>query len=305
LKGDQPLFEALDVLTAPPPGGIPQAVVDIFTGSCAGSNCHTGANPALGLSLEPASAEESLVGVPSIIGGGQLRISPGEPENSFIIAKVEGTGAGAMMPIGKPALNADQIAALEAWISGMDATPVVDKDVVDSDTEEDVGDSGPPSDEGTPVDIDIPVVDPVPEEVGVIFQKGCAVAGCHKGTVVAAGLVLTADVAAQNTVNVQSTNAKYGGMLRVKPGDPDGSLLIKKIEGADSDSFGAKMPLVGTLEAEQIQVIRNWISGLDGDTPTEDVSVPSEDVSEPSEDVTDPPEDSGTQNDAEKGEPTQ
>jgi len=71
-------------------------------------------------------------------------------------------------------------------------------------------------------------------------------------------LVLLGPVAYNNLVNV-SSRERPGTML-VKPGDPDNSYLIQKLEGR-AGIQGGRMPLSGPpyLTDGQIQVIRRWI----------------------------------------------
>jgi hypothetical protein len=65
-------------------------------------------------------------------------------------------------------------------------------------------------------------------------------------------------------VKAMGTNTTAGGtncadtnLLRVTPGDPEGSLLIKKLEG--NPPCGMAMPVGGMLKPEQIMLIRTWI----------------------------------------------
>lgn len=77
------------------------------------TSCHSGADPDGGLDLE--AAPTSLVNVAS----GQdprLRVAPGDPDASYLIAKLEGT-AGTRMPLGGAALPAPTIATFRAWIA--------------------------------------------------------------------------------------------------------------------------------------------------------------------------------------------
>jgi hypothetical protein len=90
-----------------------------------------------------------------------------------------------------------------------------------------------------------------------VFTPICTV--CHAGGSAPQGLRLDATNAYALLVGVSSTEVP--GILRVKPGDPDSSYLIHKLEG--HASVGAQMPFGGPpLSAETIAVIRQWI--LDG-----------------------------------------
>jgi mono/diheme cytochrome c family protein len=71
----------------------------VFTPSCAGCHSPTGSAAATGLHLQNATASHStLVGVPSMANSAILRVAPNEPDNSYLIHKLEGTGNGSVMP---------------------------------------------------------------------------------------------------------------------------------------------------------------------------------------------------------------
>ncbi len=66
------------------------------------------------------------------------------------------------------------------------------------------------------------------------------------------------DEAYGELVNAASTGQR--GAVRVRPGEPDGSYLVHKVEGAP-DISGVRMPLGGPyLTAGQILVLRRWIA---------------------------------------------
>ena len=93
---------------------------NVFTPRCAG--CHTGPTsnvlPA-GMDLSSASASHaSLVGVASIEVPGMERVRAGEPANSYLIHKLEGTQTvGARMPLLADPLNQLTINAIRQWIT--------------------------------------------------------------------------------------------------------------------------------------------------------------------------------------------
>ena len=95
----------------------------IFARSCIDAGCHSGAFPAGGLSLEAGKAHDQLVGVqPSnfaALQAGLVRVKPGDPDGSFLVAKVSGPTAaeGSVMPLGKPPLTAAQIQLIRDWIT--------------------------------------------------------------------------------------------------------------------------------------------------------------------------------------------
>jgi hypothetical protein len=85
-------------------------------------NCHTnvGRNPSGGLNLAHAVAYDQIVNVASARKPGAIRVIPGDPENSYIVHKIEGrTGiVGLRMPVsGPPFLTDGQILILKRWIA--------------------------------------------------------------------------------------------------------------------------------------------------------------------------------------------
>lgn len=97
-------------------------------------------------------------------------------------------------------------------------------------------------------------------DVQPIFTANCTFSGCHSGTSPQQGQNLTAGQAWFNIVNVPS---KESGLLRVKPGAPDESYLVHKIQGTQTTvgGSGSRMPLQGCcLSPGQIGTIRAWIA---------------------------------------------
>lgn len=89
---------------------------NVFTPVC--TVCHAGASAPVGLKLDAANSYNMLVGVDSVQAPGSLRIDPGNPDASYIIAKIEGTAAvGGQMPLGGPVLPQATIDVFRLWIS--------------------------------------------------------------------------------------------------------------------------------------------------------------------------------------------
>jgi hypothetical protein len=87
-----------------------------------------------------------------------------------------------------------------------------------------------------------------------IFNKSCALSGCHNGSV---SPNLTPDAAYGNIVGVPSD--QKSNLNRIEPGDPGKSYLYLKITG-DNSITGARMPNGGPpLSAAEIETIRIWI----------------------------------------------
>lgn len=91
---------------------------NIFTTSCAFSQCHGGDFPKQGLDLTAGRSYASLVGVQSQERPALDRIEPGEPDNSYLYLKITGDPsiAGDRMPFGAPALSSDKIDLIRQWI---------------------------------------------------------------------------------------------------------------------------------------------------------------------------------------------
>jgi hypothetical protein len=83
---------------------------------------------------------------------------------------------------------------------------------------------------------------------------------CHTdvGRTPAGGLILLHDRAYDQLVNVESTEVP--SLKRVKPGDPDNSYMVHKIEGRPG-IVGRRMPFNGPpyLTDGQILIMRRWI----------------------------------------------
>lgn len=93
---------------------------NIFNTSCALSNCHAGQNAPMQLNLSEGAARANLVGVESREVPSLLRVDPGNPDDSYIVIKIEGTDPrlqGARMPLNMPALDAEEIAVVREWIA--------------------------------------------------------------------------------------------------------------------------------------------------------------------------------------------
>jgi CHRD domain len=89
---------------------------NVFTPSCTFSGCHSGASPAAGQNLTAGQAFANIVGVPSTQSPSLNRIEPFDPDNSYLIRKIEGN-AGNRMPLGRDPLSPDIINTLRQWIT--------------------------------------------------------------------------------------------------------------------------------------------------------------------------------------------
>jgi hypothetical protein len=88
----------------------------VFTPIC--TVCHAGAGAPQGLRLDAVNSYGLLVGIPSTEAPSVLRVVPGDPDNSYVIQKLEGhASVGARMPYGGPYLDTTTIAVIRQWIS--------------------------------------------------------------------------------------------------------------------------------------------------------------------------------------------
>ncbi len=90
---------------------------NVFTPACAW--CHESSTSYAGLGLADGDSWALLVGVPSVEADGLDRVTPGNPDDSFLVIKLEGTDprmVGSPMPVGGSPLAADVIAVVREWI---------------------------------------------------------------------------------------------------------------------------------------------------------------------------------------------
>jgi hypothetical protein len=113
---------------APPPGGDPydpnppsleasfsSIQANVFTPAC--TSCHIGALAPEGLMLDSANSYGLLVDVESSQVEDLLRVDPGNPDDSYLIHKLQGTAAvGERMPLGGPPLAPAAIETIRQWI---------------------------------------------------------------------------------------------------------------------------------------------------------------------------------------------
>jgi Bacterial Ig-like domain len=94
-----------------------QSIQDnVFTPIC--SKCHVGASAPEGLQLDAAHSYNLLVGVPSAEQPNFLRVKPSDPNNSYMVRKIEGASGivGGQMPLGETPLPQATIDAIRQWV---------------------------------------------------------------------------------------------------------------------------------------------------------------------------------------------
>jgi hypothetical protein len=111
--------------SAPPPLTADfQSIQDnVFTPIC--TRCHIGADAPEGLQLDQAHSYALLVGVPSAEVPTVLRVKPGDPTDSYLIDKLQGSAGivGVQMPFGGPYLPQSTIDVIKQWITNGAAAP--------------------------------------------------------------------------------------------------------------------------------------------------------------------------------------
>jgi len=121
LRGQLSLDAETPTPPPPPPAvTLTQLQSTIFTPIC--SSCHTGGGSTLPSSMNLSSAAASfaaLVGVASTQQPSVQRVNAGNPDDSYLVRKLEGTPGitGARMPFGGAPLDAALIANVRAWIT--------------------------------------------------------------------------------------------------------------------------------------------------------------------------------------------
>ena len=89
-----------------------------------------------------------------------------------------------------------------------------------------------------------------------LFDVHCAVAGCHRGGAPESQLDLEAGNSYSSLVDVASVGLP--GMIRVYPGRPDSSYLVRKLSG--EGIVGERMPLgKQPLPDSLLETIQAWI----------------------------------------------
>jgi hypothetical protein len=95
-----------------------QSIQDnVFTPIC--SKCHNGASAPEGLQLDAGHSYNLLVGVPSSEQPNLLRVKPGDPDDSYMVHKIENSPgiSGGQMPLNEMPLPQATIDAIRQWIT--------------------------------------------------------------------------------------------------------------------------------------------------------------------------------------------
>jgi len=95
-------------------------------------------------------------------------------------------------------------------------------------------------------------------DIAPLLEERCA--GCHLTGEESGKLALNMDAAFKTLVGQPSIESP---LLRVKPGDPEASYLVKKLEGTQllAGGKGARMPLGGPpIDPAFLSAVRQWIA---------------------------------------------
>jgi uncharacterized protein (TIGR03118 family) len=116
---------AADVVVSNAPAPVvtlSQIQAAVFTPICSG--CHNGSNPPGGAlpgsqNLTAGNSFAALVGVASLEQPALRRVKAGDPDNSYLIQKLEGLAgiSGSRMPLGGPFLDQATIDQIKSWIA--------------------------------------------------------------------------------------------------------------------------------------------------------------------------------------------
>lgn len=112
-------FELSDKKLPPLEPTLSSIQANVFSVSCALPGCHIPGVAPNGLSLDSvATSAKLIINVDAFEAPGIKRVAPFDPDNSYIIHKVEGT-APPKMPLGndRPPLTPEVIAVIRQWIS--------------------------------------------------------------------------------------------------------------------------------------------------------------------------------------------
>ena len=110
---------AFEVETPAAPAATFSEIQDtIFTPTCATAGCHSGSNPPDGLNLTTGMAYGDIVNVASVQMPALLLVEPGDPDNSYLVRKIQGAGIVAnRMPLGGAPLSQEAIDLVRQWVA--------------------------------------------------------------------------------------------------------------------------------------------------------------------------------------------
>ena len=103
-----------------------------------------------------------------------------------------------------------------------------------------------------------------PKSAEMVLADSCGTVGCHDDSPQPeAGLDLLSPNVESRVVGVNATGVGCESEILVVAGGPDGSYLLDKVLNTPG-ICGLSMPVVGTLSASEIEILRQWIIDLGG-----------------------------------------
>jgi len=102
-----------------------------------------------------------------------------------------------------------------------------------------------------------------PKSAEMVLAESCGIATCHDSITKTADLDLLSPNVEDRVVDKNAIGLGCESSILVEAGDPDSSYLLDKVLG----SVGiceSQMPLLDTLPDSDIDILRDWISGLGG-----------------------------------------
>jgi len=90
---------------------------NVFSAICI--ECHSGGSAPQGLQLDASVSYDNLINIRSVEHPELFRVSPGDPDHSYLVRKLEGGPdiAGAQMPLNRPPLSRETINSIRLWIA--------------------------------------------------------------------------------------------------------------------------------------------------------------------------------------------
>ncbi|MCC7070753.1 MAG: hypothetical protein IT383_05490 [Deltaproteobacteria bacterium] len=215
-----------------PAGSTLCEVQELFAAQCVA--CHDGSTP-------PDLRDDAvlaLVGQPSVLHPERVLVVAGDPEGSFLYAKITAVsdGDGDLMPLGAE-LDDSQRETVRAWIAA-GATASCEL-AGEGEGEGDPGGEGEGEGENA--------------TACAVLSNRCA--SCHNGGAI--DVDLRAD-AQQELVGAASPG--YPGEMLVVAGDPDASFLYRKMAGTQGPNRRGIMPPDGAVGAAELALVRAWIA---------------------------------------------
>ena len=105
---------------------------------------------------------------------------------------------------------------------------------------------------------------PGEKDAETILAESCGTSGCHDDSSQAqAGLDLVSPGVEARVVNINAIAIGCTDRILVVAGDPNASYLIEKVENIPG-ICGLQMPIIGSLDPDEVEVLREWIIDLGG-----------------------------------------